>query len=298
MEYSPLVSVVVVTYNSSAFIIEALDSVKEQTYKNIELIVSDDCSTDDTLIKVRQWLNRNAKCFVDTKLITAESNTGVTCNVNRGCSSCKGEWIKSFAGDDILFPTCIEDNITFVKNKNGIHLVISNSVIFFQVNKKELIQKPGLLVPDFFELEAVDQYEALVRNEVLLNSNSLFLSSVLFRDIKFDERMKFLEDRPFFWNCTKNGYRISYLDKETVRYRKYSGALTGLSGKRLVSLYYHDSMALFYYLVRKPEMEKRSLDTSCYEKQILWYLIIKYILKNKGNLLTKLLVKFFSRTIY
>ena len=52
----PLVSVVVITYNSAKFVIETLESVKSQTYKNIELIISDDCSTDDTVERCRLWL--------------------------------------------------------------------------------------------------------------------------------------------------------------------------------------------------------------------------------------------------
>ncbi|MDR0890977.1 MAG: glycosyltransferase [Endomicrobium sp.] len=49
MENNPLVSVCVITYNSSKYVLETLESIKTQTYQNIELIVSDDCSTDDTV---------------------------------------------------------------------------------------------------------------------------------------------------------------------------------------------------------------------------------------------------------
>jgi alpha-1,3-rhamnosyltransferase len=52
----PLVSVVIITYNSSKYVLETLESAKAQTYQNIELIVSDDCSTDDTVEKCREWI--------------------------------------------------------------------------------------------------------------------------------------------------------------------------------------------------------------------------------------------------
>ena len=51
-----LVTIGIITYNSSKFVIEALESVKRQTYEKLELIVSDDCSTDDTVPKVKKWL--------------------------------------------------------------------------------------------------------------------------------------------------------------------------------------------------------------------------------------------------
>lgn len=297
MNENPLISVVIITYNSSQYICDALNSVKNQTYKNIELVVSDDCSTDNTVVIVQEWINNNRERFVDAQIIRAPQNLGVTCNANRGYSACKGEWIKSFAGDDLLEPACIEDNLSFILSNPEARVVLSNSTIFFDGKKKEIIQKPALLEPSFFDMTAKEQFECLVKIELTINSNSLFISSDVATSIKFDERIRFMEDRPFLWNCTMAGYKIYYLNKETVRYRKYDGALTGIAGKKLVSLLYYDSLASFYYLVRKPELEKRGLDTSRYEKQILWYLFVKYILKNKGNFLTRVLNRIVWRKI-
>ena len=259
--------------------------------------MSDDCSTDNTVVIVQEWINNNRERFVDAQIIRAPQNLGVTCNANRGYSACKGEWIKSFAGDDLLEPACIEDNLSFILSNPEARVVLSNSTIFFDGKKKEIIQKPALLEPSFFDMTAKEQFECLVKIELTINSNSLFISSDVATSIKFDERIRFMEDRPFLWNCTMAGYKIYYLNKETVRYRKYDGALTGIAGKKLVSLLYYDSLASFYYLVRKPELEKRGLDTSRYEKQILWYLFVKYILKNKGNFLTRVLNRIVWRKI-
>ncbi len=79
-----LVSIIVVTYNSSKYILETLESAKAQTYQNIELIVSDDCSTDNTVSICDRWLHENDFFFFRTKLITTTQNTGVAPNCNRG----------------------------------------------------------------------------------------------------------------------------------------------------------------------------------------------------------------------
>ena len=97
-----LVSVVVLTYNSSTTIIETLNSVKEQTYSNIELIITDDASSDTTIDICRQWLDLNGKYFFNFCLITVEFNTGLPANCNRALNASKGEWIKFIAGDDSL----------------------------------------------------------------------------------------------------------------------------------------------------------------------------------------------------
>ena len=58
---SPLISILVISYNSSKFIIDTLESIKKQSYNNIELIVSDDYSTDNTIELVTNWLKLNKK---------------------------------------------------------------------------------------------------------------------------------------------------------------------------------------------------------------------------------------------
>lgn len=295
----PLVSVYIVTYNSSKYIVDALESVKDQTYDNIELIVSDDCSTDNTIEVVQGWLNKNLKRFSRVQLLTIQTNTGVSANVNRARNACKGKWIKGFAGDDILLSTCIEDNMDYVSKHPEAQIVLSNSIIFFDNSEKTYIQKPGTAVPNFFDLSAADQYEQLVRhNELLMNPNSQFASANLLQSFAVDEHIKFMEDRQFYWNCTLNGIRIHYLNKETVKYRKHADALTGTSTKRLVSLNYFDSWISFYYLVRKPAMEKLHIDTSDDEKQIMWYYFIKHILKNKANHFTRLINKILCKVLF
>lgn len=292
----PLVSVYIVTYNSSEYILDALESVKVQSYKNIELIVSDDCSTDNTVEMVRKWLQENNHFFVNTKLLTVPTNTGVSANVNRARSAAVGKWMKGFAADDMLMPSCIEDNVTYVLNNPDAQIVLSNSVVFFDNKKNTLIQKPCGTVLNFFKLSANEQYVQLVRhNEMIMNPNSQFASAELLKSFRVDERIKFMEDRQFYWYCTKNGVRIHYLDKETVRYRKHAGALTGTTGKTIVSIKYFDSWVYFFYLIRKPEMEKMKIDVSADEKQILWYLIIKYVFKNKGNIFTKVMSKLLGK---
>ena len=57
MNNQPLVSVPVITYNSAKFVLETLESIKAQTYQNIELVISDDCSTDNTVQICRDWVD-------------------------------------------------------------------------------------------------------------------------------------------------------------------------------------------------------------------------------------------------
>lgn len=119
----PLVSIIVITYNSSKYVLETLESAKAQTYKNIELIISDDGSTDETIKICQEWLNTNQHEFVNTELITVEKNTGIPANCNRGVKVAKGEWIKVLAGDDVMLDDAIKKYTKFVKFDSNIELV-------------------------------------------------------------------------------------------------------------------------------------------------------------------------------
>lgn len=129
MYSEPLVSVVVVTYNSSKTIIETLESVKEQTYPNIELVISDDCSVDDTVDICEQWIEVNKGSFSSTILIKSKINTGVPANLNRGIKKAHGLWIKSIAGDDLLKPESIHTYLSYAK-KNGFEICFARLELF------------------------------------------------------------------------------------------------------------------------------------------------------------------------
>ena len=103
---SELISVVVLSYNSQSTIIETLDSIKAQTYKDIEIVVADDHSSDNTVAYIQKWQSDND--FSALRIVTSPENTGVTANANRGVRAAKGNAVKIIAGDDTLNVKAIE----------------------------------------------------------------------------------------------------------------------------------------------------------------------------------------------
>ena len=71
---NPLVSIIVITYNSAKYVLETLESARYQTYQNIELIVSDDCSVDNTVEICNNWIKKNSNRFARVELITVNKN--------------------------------------------------------------------------------------------------------------------------------------------------------------------------------------------------------------------------------
>ena len=72
---TPIISILVISYNSSKFIIDTLESVKKQSYSKIELIVSDDFSTDNTIKLVTKWIEKNKHIFINSQIVEATRNS-------------------------------------------------------------------------------------------------------------------------------------------------------------------------------------------------------------------------------
>ena len=72
-----LVSVIVLAYKSAKTIAQTLDSIKNQTYQNIELIITDDCSPDHTVKETQRWLADNEGALPKMRLVTTQQNTGI-----------------------------------------------------------------------------------------------------------------------------------------------------------------------------------------------------------------------------
>jgi glycosyltransferase involved in cell wall biosynthesis len=174
---NPLVSIIVITYNSSRFVLETLESAKNQTYQNIELIVTDDNSSDDTVYVCRKWIDENKTRFVRAELITAISNTGIPANINRGLKRVNGTWIKCIAGDDLLAKDCLTGLINYILTQQEDIRILSSNIVSFSGNfigKGDLKKNPNTWFCSR-DSSAKDQYEMLLRY------NRVFASSVIIR---------------------------------------------------------------------------------------------------------------------
>ncbi len=215
----PLVSVIVITYNSASFIVETLESINAQTYENIELIVSDDASKDDTAVIVRKWINEKKKRFKSADLIISEENRGIPANCNMGLNRSHGEWIKYIAGDDILSEDCIEKNVSFILNTD-FKAVFSRKVNFSgDFKQKHIISISRISVFNNRYLTADEQYRLLLRG-VGCPPNTMFLNREALISVNgYDEEFPLFEDWPMNVRLTKAGYRIGFMDEITFYYR-------------------------------------------------------------------------------
>lgn len=219
-----LVTVIVATYNSSAFVLDTLESVKKQTYTALELIITDDNSTDNTVSLCQRWCDDNRSFFLNVKLLKSEYNTGISSNVNRGIREAVGKWIKIIAGDDVLMDSCIENNINYVLKHSEISFLFSNvaHIDQFGNNISRLDQKKS-----FWEGTSQVQYRSLILQKYIPSAPTSFcLKEALYSLELFDESICMCEDYPMWLKATKSGYKLFYMDNITVKYRIHTNSIT------------------------------------------------------------------------
>lgn len=108
-----LVSIIMPSYNTGKYIKASVESVLAQTYRNWELLIVDDCSTDNTDDVIKPFLNDNRINYLKN-----EKNSGAAVSRNRALREAKGKWIAFLDSDDLWFPDKLEKQIDFmIRNK-------------------------------------------------------------------------------------------------------------------------------------------------------------------------------------
>lgn len=140
---SPLVSVVIPCYNHENFVQDCIQSVIDQSYENIELIIIDDGSKDNSVIKIQEMVELCRKRFFRFEF-RHRPNEGLSSTLNEALDWCQGDYYSAIASDDMMLKDKTKNQIQFMeKNKNivavfgGVKLIDENNLVIGDVLKKE-----------------------------------------------------------------------------------------------------------------------------------------------------------------
>jgi glycosyltransferase involved in cell wall biosynthesis len=118
MSGRPLVSICVPTYNSSAYLRQSLDSIVAQTYKNVEVIIGDNASTDDTVNIANEYAARHG-----FRICVNERNVGPLNNWNLLLERARGAYVAIYHSDDVYEPTIVEESVKIFSGNGNIAIV-------------------------------------------------------------------------------------------------------------------------------------------------------------------------------
>lgn len=246
---TPLVSVVVVSYHAADTVIQTLDSIYAQTYSNIELIISDDCSTDDTVAVAQAWATNHADRFINCIIHVNEQNLGVPGNMNTGIGLSGGYYVKVLAADDLLLPDCIEKMTAYCEEK-ALNNLSARVIPFCIRNGEKISLKPIPLDESFFEKSPQAQYvDLLVDNRIF--SPTFFVTRQFFDEMGgYDLRYRLMEDYPMFLKIARQGHQLHFLDDYVVEYRLSDTSLSNQTECRIVHPGFHKTVKKFFFRVR------------------------------------------------
>ena len=211
----PLISVVMPAFNAERYICESIESVLNQSYENIELIVINDGSTDNTAQAVAHLMH--AIIYIETE------NKGVSAARNLGIQQAKGEWIAFLDADDIWLPNKLQSQLDGLDECSW-----SYTDSFYLGDHYTAKTKRSDLSP----LLAGDIFEALL-TENIITTSSVIVRKSLIQDLGgFDESLAALEDWKLWLDIAKE-HAISYIDQPLLMYRVYPGSTSRKARKML-----------------------------------------------------------------
>lgn len=200
----PLVSVVIINYNYGRFIDDAIESVLNQTYDNIEIIVIDDGSTDNSKAVIDSYIKNN-----DNIRVIYRENMGVVKTRNQAIEETKGEYYIQLDADDYIDKNYIEETLKIALEKD-VDLVYTD----FQ---------------QFDQSDTRSNFPSEYNFEWLKNQNFIHISCLIKRsavgEVRFDESLsgKTHEDWDFFIELGTRGMRAAKCSETVLNYRIHGG---------------------------------------------------------------------------
>lgn len=230
----PLVSICIPTYNGTQFIAEAMDSAIQQTYPNLEIVVSDDTSSDDTLNIIETY---KTKTEIPIH-IYHHKRAGIGDNWNNCIKNANGEYIKFLFQDDLLEPNCIEKMATVLNSNVEVALVASKRVFIVDLNRKDKETERWVgthaNLQNGLKLSKVKNIEIITKK--LFNSHDFFNaplnkigepSAFMFKKScvekmgYFKENLEQILDYEFCCRLLKH-YDIAIIDEPLVKFRLHN----------------------------------------------------------------------------
>ncbi len=215
----PLVSIIIPVYNGEDYIDLAIESALRQTYKNIEIIVVNDGSKDNTE-KICKKYGNLIKYF-------KKENGGVSTALNLGVENMNGSYFSWLSHDDIYLPNKIETEINYLKNNN---LLYSNTILYSNYGFIDENSNFNMVIRKFNKL--INQNSAYAIYMASINGLTLLIPKQAFIDTGlFDEKLRCVQDYQLWFDMYKKGYKYIHIPDVLTFTRRHSKSVTNTSPK-------------------------------------------------------------------
>ena len=208
-----LVSVIVPVYNIEKFIVETMDCVRNQTYKEWELLLVEDGSTDGTEAVITDYLERVQDERI--RLIKQPTNQGAAKARNRGVEEAQGRYVAYLDADDLWVPEKLERELAFLQEKQA--AFVFTGYEFADEEGKgtgKIVRVPGILT-----------YKEALKNTTIFTTTVMFDTEKIKKELLIMPVIK-SEDTALWWKILRNGYVAYGLDENLAKYRRAGKTLS------------------------------------------------------------------------
>ncbi|MDQ6888161.1 MAG: glycosyltransferase [Gemmatimonadota bacterium] len=214
----PLVSILVPSYNGAQFLREALDSLLAQTYENIEIILLDDASTDETPEIAAHYAGR-------ITYVRQPVNRYIYDNVNDGIARARGEMIATYHADDLYLPTIVESQVAYLEGHPEVGAVFSSDIFVDSAGREygRLTLPPEVRGERPLDYAAVLDALLKYKNRFLVCPSAMVRAAV-HRDVGVyrQDRYGIASDLDM-WLRIARRYPIAVLESHLMKYRHFHG---------------------------------------------------------------------------
>lgn len=229
----PWVSVICVSFNHEAYVEEALRSVVEQTYPNVELIVVDNGSSDDSAGRIAQFAQRNPAI----RFLKNEANVGLNRAFNQGLALAGGRYVIDLSADDVLLPNRIARQIDLFERLHGPYAVVfSNAAYIDGQGRQTAVHYPvDTNGHALVSVPSGDVFQPVLESYFICTPTMMMRRDVLNELGGYDETLSY-EDFDF-WVRSSRLYRYAYLDEVLTLKRQLPHSLSAqvtLPGNQLL----------------------------------------------------------------
>ena len=223
MKNKPLVSVVIPVYNGENYIEEAVNSISQQTYKNIEIIIINDASTDKTSSILEKLQEKDKRIVV----FNNEKNLKIVGSLNKGLVNASGKYISRMDCDDIKLPSAIEKQVIFLEKNNDI-VVVGGSIEVCDENMNKINERRYPLDDDQIRA-AMFRFNPFAHPAVMIRASAVA-----------EERyqLNWAEDYDMWFRLGLVG-KLANLDEVVLKLRTHSGSISQ------TKLKYQEKLTLF-----------------------------------------------------
>jgi glycosyltransferase involved in cell wall biosynthesis len=226
---NPVVSMIVLSYNQCQYLLETLESVKAQTYTFTQLIIVDDCSTDDSVAIIESWLQENG---IDCAFIRHNKNEGICKSLNDALVVANGKYISMVASDDVWLPDKIARQVELMESLSDQVGVLYSEAFRMDENGHTL---PGMLIETGWKLTEMPQGRVL---DVMLTGNFIPGLTSLIRRSCYDEVGFYDENLPWedwdMWMRIARQYAFVYSPIPSARYRIHEKSFSRCDPARML----------------------------------------------------------------